>query len=164
MGVIRPKKSVGRRKKTATKRKPVTEAKKKTSPRRTKRGSSTTNKPPIFSQKVMLKHLNQNLLPAMVNHCIIKVYKKVKGGKRAKFYAAYNICLATFQKYGYMQEKSLRRTAKGMKRNRKHQRESARGRKRRVYETMVTSIWGKELEKLKEQNRQQRAQRRRRSR
>lgn len=97
----------------------------------------------------MLEHLSANRYPTMVQHCILKVMKQVPGNNKAKFHGACNICLWVFRKHGYMAPHSLARTGKGMKRNRKHQREKEASRKRNMYKQVVEKIFRKEIDELK---------------
>lgn len=110
---------------------------------------------PIFTVEQMLVQMHEETVPVMVQHCMIKVAKNVKGSLKNRVYAAYNICAATFGNGGYLnrgrlRKGKIRKTGKGMARDRKHQREKLRSRKRTVYNMMVKRAFGKALKRLEE--------------
>ena len=152
MPVKRPTKSVGNRWVPPTKKKPLVEQRPKTTKRahHNKAGTKGGKKPPIFTVAQMMEHMRKKVIPTMVQHCILKVYPKISGGRRGKFHGAYNICVATFGKYGYLKNRSITKTGKGQLRYRLHQRERMRGRKRRMYENMVDKLFGPQIAKLSE--------------
>ena len=71
---------------------------------RTRRIEKRVGKPMIFSEEAMLQLLIDRKVPTMVQHCILKVKKKVSGSDHEKFISAFNICGWVFQHYGYLRK------------------------------------------------------------
>lgn len=113
-------------------------------------------KPPRVPFSAMVLLLRKKRVPTMVQHCVLKVYPQMRGNQLQKFSAAYNICLAVFQDYGYLAESSpTKMTGKGVARNRKHQRENVAGRKKRLFDAVVQKIFGGIFKKLDEKDAQE---------
>jgi len=107
----------------------------------------------IYDEDEMLKMMMDRPIPTMIQHCVLKVQKKVKGGPRAKFISAFNICVSVFAKYGYIKNKKgvgIEITGKGEKRNRIHQNETAASDKSSKYKADVFNLWSGEMKRLKE--------------
>lgn len=102
----------------------------------------------IFGEEEMLNHIRTNKVPAMMQHCILKVYKKTKGTDKEKFLGAYNICAAVFQNNGYMRKDDTMLTGKGIKNNRRHQQEKMAGYKKTKYRSLVQRIWSSSLRRI----------------
>jgi hypothetical protein len=137
--------SILKRKKLRQKLKKLHEAKKK---KVIKKAKKHVPKIP-FAEMVLL--LRKKKVPTMVQHCILKVYPKMHGNQLQRFHKAYNICVAVFQKHGYMFESSpTKMTGKGVSRNRKHQRETISGRKSRLFDAVIDKIFGVIFQKLDE--------------
>lgn len=105
----------------------------------------------IHSEDEMLDHIRNKKVPTMMQHCVVKVYKKMKGNGRERFLAAYNICAAVFQNNGYLKSEQMSMTGKGLKNNRRHQRESEASRKKSKYKGMVSSLWEHSIKRLEKQ-------------
>lgn len=156
--VVEAKRTIGRKKplaeakkKTAkkAKKKTVKKTKKKTVKKETKKKKVKKIGPPRVPLAAMLLLLRKKKVPTMVQHCILRVYPKMKGTPLSKFSGAYNICTAVFQDNGYLSESSpTKMTGKGATRNRKHQRESVAGRKTRLFDAVVEKIFGAVFKKL----------------
>lgn len=95
----------------------------------------------IFNEFEMLDFIRGNQVPVMVQHCILKVYRKMRGSGRERFLSAFNICSAVFQNNGYLWEGRLKMSGKGVKRNRMHQREKEASSKRGKYKRMIDVLW-----------------------
>lgn len=104
----------------------------------------------IFDEDDMLGALVERKVPTMMQHCILRVYKKVHGTDKEKFISAFNICAAVFQNNGYMQSRSFTMTGKGVKNNRRHQREAEASSKRGSFNTLVNRLWRMPMEALRD--------------
>lgn len=107
----------------------------------------------IYDEDEMLRMLMDRKVPTMIQHCILKVSKKVKGGGRAKYLSAFNICVSVFAKYGYIKNtkgKGIEQTGKGTKRNRLHQNETDAGTKNSAYQAITSNLWSSSIDKLRE--------------
>lgn len=103
----------------------------------------------IIPEEEMLDAIRRNKIPTMIQHCILKVNKKVGGNDKEKFLSACNICAATFAKHGYLKARgSLQMTGKGIKRNRQHQREKEAGSKKGKYQGLVTRVWRAQMGRM----------------
>lgn len=89
----------------------------------------------------MLALMGKGKVPTMVQHCVLKVMKKMPGSDKEKFLSAFNICSATFSKYGYTTSGSMNMTGKGVKRNRRHQREKEASIKKTRYNNVADRLW-----------------------
>lgn len=117
---------------------------------RTRRIEKRVGKPMIFTEEAMLQLLRERKVPTMVQHCILKVTKKVKGSQHEKFVSAFNICGWVFQTYGYIRKSNTQMplTGKGVKRNRQHQREKESSKKFSEYNSLVRRLWGPSIAAL----------------
>lgn len=104
--------------------------------------------PLIFDEMRMLEALVDREVPTMMQHCILRVVKKVPGTEKEKFISAFNICAAVFQKNGYMYSRSFKMTGKGSKNNMRHQREKEASLKRSRYMSLVSRLWRKSMEAI----------------
>lgn len=95
----------------------------------------------IHEEPEMLGLIGKNKVPTMIQHCVLKVIKKMPGSDKEKFLSAFNICSATFSKHGYTQRGSMSMTGKGVKRNRRHQREKEASVKKTRYNNLVDRLW-----------------------
>lgn len=102
----------------------------------------------IHGEQRMLEYIAANQVPVMMQHCILKVYMKVDGSPKEKFISAFNICSACFSRYGYTYRGTMRKTGKGVKRNRMHQREKVAGQKKGRYKKLVSSLWSGSLKRM----------------
>lgn len=109
----------------------------------------------IFDEDRMVQALLDREVPTMMQHCILRVYKKASGGSdRERFLSAFNICAAVFQKNGYMQGGSFTMTGKGMNNNRRHQREADASAKRTNFASMANRLWRVPMEALRDERKQ----------
>jgi len=95
-----------------------------------------------YTSNRIVELVQKRKVPQMIKHCVLKVQATLKGQKpkdkrltRAtsvneyNFKSAFNICMNTFQTYGYMYQGAWSKmTLKGIKRNRKHLREASMNR------------------------------------
>lgn len=95
-----------------------------------------------YSSERIVELIQKKKVPQMIKHCVLKVQAKLSGQKvrdgritrvtsinEANFNGAFNICMNTFQTYGYMYQANWSKmTFKGIKRNRKHLREASMNR------------------------------------
>lgn len=95
-----------------------------------------------YSSERIVELVQMRKVPQMIKHCVLKVQAKLKGQKpkdgrvtrvtsvnEYNFNGAFNICMNTFQTYGYMYQANWSKmTFKGIKRNRKHLREASMNR------------------------------------
>lgn len=95
----------------------------------------------IHEEPEMLTLIGANKVPVMIQHCVIKVMKKMPGNDKEKFLSAFNICSATFSKHGYTNRGSMAMTGAGVKRNRRHQREKEASIKKTRYNNFVSRLW-----------------------
>lgn len=95
----------------------------------------------IHEEPQMLDLISANKVPTMIQHCILKVGKKMPGSEKEKFLSAFNICSATFSKYGFTNRGTMNMTGKGVKRNRRHQREKEASTKKTRYNNLVDRLW-----------------------
>lgn len=117
---------------------------------RQKRIESRAGKALIIEEEEMLSLIEGNKVPTMLQHCILKVMKKMGGSEREQFISAVNICSATFSKYGYT-KLPMRMTGKGIKRNRLHQREKEASGKKARYNGKVRKLWAASIKRMKEE-------------
>jgi hypothetical protein len=101
-----------------------------------------------YGQDQMLQLIDDNNVPVQMQHCVLKVYAKVKGSRQDKYLAAFNICAANFEGNGFQKEKSMKLTSKGLKNNRKHQREKNAASKKAKFKTLTNMTWRNELKQL----------------
>lgn len=92
-----------------------------------------------------------------MQHCVLKVFPKMKGSDHEKFISAFNICAATFTKHGYMSKgvQSLTLTSKGMQNNLRHRLEVHAGTKYNNYISLVNKLWKVYIDKYREGLRKQ---------
>ena len=112
-------------------------------------------KPLIHEEDEMLGYIGDNKVPTMIQHCVLKVMKKMPGGDREKFLSAFNICSATFSKHGYTREGSMNMTGPGVKRNRRHQREKEASVKKTRYSNTVDRLWRAAIKRSKREVREE---------
>lgn len=105
----------------------------------------------IHDETAMMEHITKNKVPIMMQHCIIKVQKKMGGSGREKFLSAYNICSAVFQNGDYLAKDEMRMTGKGLKNNRRHQRERNASIKKVKYKTIVERLWGPTIRRMRKE-------------
>lgn len=103
--------------------------------------------PLIFQEEAMIDLMLRNKVPTQMQHCVIKVHSKVQGTAQERFISAFNICAATFIRYGYQQPRSTTLTGKGMRNNLQHRREPDAGWKKDRYNWLVNSLWRGYLER-----------------
>ena len=108
---------------------------------RHKRIERRAGKALIHEEDQMLEYIEGNKVPVMIQHCVIKVMKKIPGNDKEKFLSAFNICSATFSKHGYTRSGGMQMTGKGIKRNREHQREKEASSKKSRYNGLVERLW-----------------------
>lgn len=101
-----------------------------------------------YGQDEMLQLIKDDDVSIQMQHCILKVYPKGKGNRHEKYLAAFNICAANFENHGYHKAKTLKLTSKGIKNNRKHQRERNAGAKKAKFKTLTNTLWRNELKQL----------------
>lgn len=86
-----------------------------------------------YSSERIVELVQARKVPQMIKHCVLKVQAKLSGRKSSStttvneenFTGAFNICMNTFQTYGYMYKNSWSKMSfKGIKRNRRHLREA----------------------------------------
>lgn len=104
----------------------------------------------IHDEEEMLNFIADKKVPVMVQHCVLKVFDKMKGSPKDKYLAAFNICSAVFQGNGYLKQRKMSMTGKGLKRNRMHQREQKAGSKKSKYKSLTKAIWEKNLKEIEE--------------
>lgn len=111
-------------------------------------GGSASARGLDFGEQAIIDSIMGRKVPTQMQHCILKVYKKAKGGNRKeKYIGAFNICAATFQKHKY-QKDNLKLTAKGIKNNRRHQREKEATRKRTKWKYLNEAVWGQDFKRI----------------
>ena len=115
---------------------------------RQKRIEKRCGKRLIVPESQMLGYVFDNKVPAMMQHCILKVYLRMPGKPKERCISAFNICAATFQRYGYLRKGTMSPTGKGMKRNRMHQREPVAAKKRNRYWALMTRLWASALQRV----------------
>lgn len=103
--------------------------------------------PLLFQEEGMIDLMLRNKVPTQMQHCIIKVHQKVQGSEQERFISAFNICAATFIKWGYQQPRSMTLTGKGMRNNMQHRREPDAGWKADRYRWLVNRLWRGYLER-----------------
>lgn len=112
-------------------------------------GGSASPRGLDFGEQDIIEAIMDRKVPTQMQHCILKVYKKAKGGNRKeKYIGAFNICAATFSKHKYQKKDSLKLTAKGIRNNRRHQREKEATRKRVKWKHMNNQIWGQDFKRI----------------
>jgi hypothetical protein len=122
-------------------------------------------KPLIFDEDQMLQAIFDRKVPTCCQHCIIKVFKKMKAGQHPRdkdaYLSAFNICAWVFKTYGYMYKTkgSMKLTGKGQKNNRRHQRERDAGVKRGKYEQLTNKLWRASLQRIRDDRRNSRISR-----
>lgn len=121
---------------------------------RHKRILARAGKALIHEEGEILELIEANRVPTMIQHCILKVSKKLGGNEREAFISAVNICSATFSKYGYTNA-GMKMTGKGIKRNRRHQREKEASGKKGRYNGKVRKLWAASIKRMKEERSQQ---------
>ena len=109
--------------------------------------SRTKGVPLLFQEEAMIDLMLRNKVPTEMQHCVIKVHSKVKGTEHERYISAFNICAATFIKYGYQQPRSMTLTGKGMRNNLQHRREPDAGWKADRYKWLVNRLWRGYLER-----------------
>lgn len=117
---------------------------------RQKRIESRAGKALIHEEMEMLEFIDGNKVPTMIQHCVLKVMKKVGGDEKEQFISAFNICSATFSKHGYTRPASMGMTGAGIKRNRRHQREKEASAKKARYNGLVRKLWASSIKRMKE--------------
>lgn len=118
---------------------------------RKKRIEQRAGKALIITEEEMLEAIDKNKVPTMIQHCILKVSKKIGGNPKEAYLSAVNICGATFADYGYLRKRgSLSMTGKGVKRNRMHQREKEAPAKKARYLSMTQKNWRTALARMHE--------------
>ena len=95
----------------------------------------------IFDEERMIRAHVDREVPVMMQHCILKVYKKMRGGDKERYISAFNICAAVFQKNGYMKKKSFKMTGKGETNNDRHSTEKKASEKRGKYLRLTNRLW-----------------------
>lgn len=105
----------------------------------------------LFDEAEMLELLAANKVPTMMQHCVLKVSKKMDGTDKEKYISAFNICTACFQRNGYMRRGSMTKTGKGTKRNRMHQREKESGQKKNRFQALTRRLWGADIRDVKQE-------------
>jgi hypothetical protein len=103
----------------------------------------------IVPEEEMLDYISSRKVPTMMQHCILKVNKKVDGTPTEKFISAFNICTACFRRYGYMRS-AMTMTGRGVKRNRRHQREKEASSKKSRYNSLVNKLWVSSLRRFRQ--------------
>jgi hypothetical protein len=116
---------------------------------RQKRIEQRAGKALIFDEPKILDLITNRKVPAQMQHCIIKVQKKMDGTKKEAFISAFNICQSVFQNYGYQVPQTTTLTANGLKNNMRHRREIGNSSKESNFRSMTE--WFK-----KEMNQKQR--------
>lgn len=117
---------------------------------RAKRVRSRAGKDLIFDEDRMIRALVDREVPTMMQHCILRVHPKMVGNDKERFLSAFNICAAVFQKNGYMRRRSFKMTGKGIKNNRRHQRETEAAGKRNRYIAIVNRLWRASMDRLRD--------------
>lgn len=120
------------------------ERKKTARERRVKGGSGKLD---IGEEKLLLL-ISQDKVNTQMQHCILKVFKKMRGSDKEQFLAAANVCAGNFTSHGYQKSGSMLLTSKGVKNNRRHQRESNAGSKKAKFKTLAKRVWSEELKQL----------------
>jgi hypothetical protein len=115
---------------------------------RQKRIERRAGKALIHDEEAILDFVSANKVPTMIQHCVLKVSKKVGGDGKEKFISAFNICSACFSKHGYTRAGTMGMTGKGLKRNRLHQREKEASSKKAKYNGLVTQLWANSIKQL----------------
>lgn len=115
--------------------------------------------PLIFPEEeviAMMANMSRPVNTSM-QHCVLKVFPKMKGSDHEKFVSAFNICAATFVKHGYMTrgQQSLSLTAKGMQNNLRHRLEVHAGTKYNNYTSLVKKLWTVYIDKYRQGLRKQ---------
>lgn len=104
----------------------------------------------IHEEPEMLGLIGANKVPTMIQHCVLKVMKKMPGNDKERFLSAFNICSATFSKYGFTRRGTMGMTGKGVKRNRRHQREKEASSKKTRYNNTVDRLWKSAIKRQEE--------------
>lgn len=112
-------------------------------------GGASRSRELAFGESEIIQAVDKKKIPTQMQHCILKVYKKARGGNRKeKYIGAFNICVATFAKHKYQKKDSLKLTAKGIKNNRRHQREKEASGKKSKFNQLNRAVWGQDLKRI----------------
>jgi len=79
-----------------------------------------------YNAEDIVELVERKKVPQMIKHCVIKVFQQKSGSNEQKFINSFQTCMDTFKKHGYMYKGAYSKlTFRGIKQNRKHQREGS---------------------------------------
>lgn len=126
---------------------------------RHKRVMKKAGKALLVDEDTMLGLIAERKVPTMVQHCVLKVKKKMDlkhANEKDAYLSAFNICIWVFREYGYMRRNGFTMTGKGVKRNRLHQREKEAAQKRSKYDRLTNRLWRAAIADYNEEKRNRR--------
>jgi len=106
----------------------------------------------IFNEPKILDLVMNRKVPNQMQHCIIKVQKKMGGTDKEAFVSAFNICQAVFQNYGYQYPDTTTLTSKGLQNNMRHRREIGNSAKESRFRQMTTWFKNEMVEAERQKN------------